>query len=695
MERADTDYSRLAEVARRLGLHEHLCLIYDSQEQQFAAALPYLRAGLERGEKCLYIVDENTAAAVLDALRKGGIDVDHYRRSGALTTADSHVTYLKEGRFDPDGMIAFLTQAIAEARATRFSGLRTLLGEMTWVLGKSDGIDRLIEYESKLNLFIRDHDARVICQYNRARFSPELILGVLRTHPLVVYGGLVCKNPYYIPPDEFQSPNQASQEVERFLHNILTWERAEEALRHSEERVRLIIDTIPTMAWSVRPDGAVDFVNQRWLDYTGLSLEEAIEQPTRAIHPEDLPRVMEKWRVHLAAGEPFEDEMRLQRANGEYRWFLVRTTPLRDKHGNIVKWYGSSVDIEDRKRAEMESRYLIDAIPQQIWSGPPDGTIDYCNDRWRSETGLALEDLRGDGWQTVLYPKDRDRVLKAWHKSVQNGTPYEQEERHWEADGTYRWYLSRGVPLRDAEGRIVRWYGTNTDIEDRKQAEEGLRRLSGQLLKSQDEERRRIARELHDSTGQKLTALLLTLSSLKGPVTELDFKSRRAFRECLALAKQSAREMRSLTYLLHPPMLEQFGLADTLRWFVREFGRRSGIAVRLKVPSQIERLPKDMTTTLFRIVQEALSNVQQHSGSKKAQVTLVLNNNQVVLEVKDFGHGIVIPPDSKRRRGKPMLGVGIAGVRERVEQFGGELQVNFSEKGTVLRAVLPIERRAA
>src|SRR5713101_2471589 len=111
---------------------------------------------------------------------------------------------------------------------------------------------------------------------------------------------------------------------------------------HTEDFLRLVIDTIPTMAWSLGPDGLVDFVNQRWLDYTGLSLEQELEEPTRPIHPEDLPHVTEKWRADIAAGEPFEDEMRLRRADGEYRWFLVRTAPLRDEQGQIVKWYGTS-----------------------------------------------------------------------------------------------------------------------------------------------------------------------------------------------------------------------------------------------------------------------------------------------------------------------------------------------------------------
>jgi PAS domain S-box-containing protein len=130
----------------------------------------------------------------------------------------------------------------------------------------------------------------------------------------------------------------------------------------------------------------------------------------------------------------------------------------------------------ERKELEQQARVLIDAIPQQIWSGPPDGNLDYCNARWRSYMGIGLKELQGDRWQSMLHPNDRERVLKAWRDSVANGTPYQQEQRHRGADGNYRWFLARGVPMRDAEGRIVRWYGTNTDIEDRKRAEEALRK---------------------------------------------------------------------------------------------------------------------------------------------------------------------------------------------------------------------------
>ena len=122
--------------------------------------------------------------------------------------------------------------------------------------------------------------------------------------------------------------------------------------RQEEDHLRLVIDTIPTMAWTILPDGTLDFVNQPWLEYTGLRMEEALEESTRTMHPEDLPGAIEKWFVVMAAGEPYESEMRLRRADGEYRRFLIRTVPLRDERGGIVKWYGTATDIEDRKRAE-------------------------------------------------------------------------------------------------------------------------------------------------------------------------------------------------------------------------------------------------------------------------------------------------------------------------------------------------------
>lgn len=240
MNEAQPDLSRLAELAGSLGPNQHLCLLYDTKEEQFAAALPFLRAGLERGERCLYIADENRAAAVLDALRKGGTDVERSLRSGALIIADKRETYLKHGRFDPDSWLRFLSQAARKEGAGKFSGMRTLLGEMTWALGENTSPDSLVEYEAKLTYYVRDHDVRVLCQYHRDRFSAEVILDIIRTHPVVVYGGIVCQNPYYVPPDELLKPNQASREVDRLLINILKWEKSVAQLRALTARLQTV-----------------------------------------------------------------------------------------------------------------------------------------------------------------------------------------------------------------------------------------------------------------------------------------------------------------------------------------------------------------------------------------------------------------------------------------------------------------------
>jgi PAS domain S-box-containing protein len=455
-----------------------------------------------------------------------------------------------------------------------------------------------------------------------------------------------------------------------------------------EERLRLIIDTIPTIVWRKLPDGSADFLNRNFREYTGLSLEHGLGW-MNAFHPDD--RSMEEWRAALAAEKPFEKEARLRRADGQHRWFLIRAVPLRDEQKNIVKWYGVSIDIDDRKRAESQSRMLLDAIPQQIWSGPSDGTLDYCNERWRSYMGLGLEELQGDGWQSMLHPDDRERVLRAWHESVTKGTPYEQQERHRGVDGTYRWFLARGLPFRDAEGRIVRWYGTNTDVEDRKQAEEELRQLSGQLLRLQDEERRRIARDLHDSTGQDLVALATTLSQLHASLPSSSRKLRKLASQCQALADQCTRDVRTLSYLLHPPMLDEAGLEDAIRHYAGGFAERTGIEVELEISPRLGRMKPHVELALFRVIQESLTNIQRHSGSPQAKIRIERDPGKITLEISDKGSGI--SGSLRRRNGKMSfgLGVGIPSMHERVTLIGGQLDIESNSSGTTVRVTIPAD----
>ncbi|MDB6093207.1 MAG: domain S-box-containing protein [Verrucomicrobia bacterium] len=471
---------------------------------------------------------------------------------------------------------------------------------------------------------------------------------------------------------------------------------AVEAVRQAEDRIRLVINTIPTMAWSVRPDGIVDFVNQRWLDYTGLSMEEEIAQPTRAIHPEDLPRIMEKWPTDMASGNLFEDEMRLRRADGEYRWFFVRTAPLRDEHGVIVKWFGSSFDVEDRKQAEMQWRVLIDAIPHQIWSCSPDGIPDYCNARWRSYTGLVLEDLPDAGWQTIIHPDDRSQVAKAWAESVTKGTPYEQEERHRGADGAYRWFLGRGVPLRNAEGRIVRWYGTNTDIEDRKKAVEALRLSEQQLLALVDrlntvreDEAKRIARELHDVLGQKLTALSMELTDLETKLADATPNQRAQIAQMNAVVDDTIEVVQELSSELRLGQLDVLGLTAAIEWQLKEFSQRSKIPCKVTRLDEITHLSDAHNTAVFRILQEALTNIVRHAGAKEVEINLQAGPSQLVLRVHDNGRGITMAELTDRKA------IGLLGMRERAQIVGGAVTITGGTgRGTTVVVTVPLKPAA-
>jgi PAS domain S-box-containing protein len=257
-----------------------------------------------------------------------------------------------------------------------------------------------------------------------------------------------------------------------------------EEIRNSEKKLRKIIDTIPTLAWCSLPDGAGIFWNRRWHEYTGLPLEVVRGWGWQdAIHPEDLKEITDKWLGFLAAGQPGEVEGRLRRFDGAYRWFLFRAEPLRDESGAIVNWYGTDTDIDDLKRAEAklrqeekELRRMTDAIPQIIIVLNPDGKAIHANRVALEYTGLSPDEVLADDFRArVFHPDDIQRVREERHKALSRSLPFENEQRARGKDGKYRWFLIRYNPLLDESGKVMRWYATATDIDDRKRDEDRTR----------------------------------------------------------------------------------------------------------------------------------------------------------------------------------------------------------------------------
>ena len=259
--------------------------------------------------------------------------------------------------------------------------------------------------------------------------------------------------------------------------------RAQEALRASEAKLRRVIDTIPTLSWCNLADGPNEFLSKSWHEYTGLSPEEAQGWGwSAAFHPDDLPPLMKRWQELLVSGEPGEIEARLRRHDGEYRWFLIRVAPFCDETGAIVRWYGTSTDIQDRKLAdealrasETNLRQTVNSIPGLICTMSPTGEIEELNQPLLEYFGKTPEELRGWRMTDAVHPDDLPEVVKAYTHSITTGTPYEIEHRCRRADGVYRWFQVRASAVRNSEGQITGWYVLLTDIEDRKGAEDALR----------------------------------------------------------------------------------------------------------------------------------------------------------------------------------------------------------------------------
>jgi signal transduction histidine kinase len=230
-----------------------------------------------------------------------------------------------------------------------------------------------------------------------------------------------------------------------------------------------------------------------------------------------------------------------------------------------------------------------------------------------------------------------------------------------------------------------------TMAEEASEREEKYRRLSGRLITLQDEERRRLALDLHDSTGQRLAALTMNLDAVGRATKALDARSRRALAESRSLADQCAREVRTFAYLLHPPLLDEAGLLSAVRWYAEGFANRSGIHVALDLVG-IGRLPAPVETALFRVVQEALTNVHRHASTTTAAIRLWATAGAVALDIHDEGRGRRAAGTRERGTLRETLGVGIQGMRERVHQLGGTFDVEFRDTGTTVRVRVPLDR---
>jgi signal transduction histidine kinase len=396
----------------------------------------------------------------------------------------------------------------------------------------------------------------------------------------------------------------------------------------------------------------------------------------------------------IAACRPLEYEARFLRANGQVRVMHSRALPVVDGAGRLTRYVGMSQDVTERRREENRLR-TSEALLDQAEEIAGFGCWEYdvaSGGVLISKQLRKMYELDPDEpwdsdryWNNVLG-SDRDDLRRMVLEAIAECKPFEYVTRYRLSEGPVRVFHARGSPSGSADsGEHFR--GVVHDITAQMHIEEELRRLSRDLMKTQDEERRQIARELHESAGQTLAALKMTLTNLEEALNEKDDGAEVHLRAARGLAEDAIREVRVLSYLMHPPMLDEVGLGPTLQWYGRGFSDRSNIQTTVEVDGEFGRLPQPIETTIFRIVQEALTNVHRYSGSKTVTIRLIREQDRALVEIIDRGCGLQSAAPGRNVR----LGVGIAGMRERVKQLEGRFEIESAAgRGTTVRAILPL-----
>jgi PAS domain S-box-containing protein len=482
------------------------------------------------------------------------------------------------------------------------------------------------------------------------------------------------------------------------------------------ERFRRLVEVMPIAVYVCDASGMIQDYNDRAVELWGC--EPVLGDPAqrycgslRLYSPDGklIPHQESKMAEVLRTGiEACDLEVVIERPDGSFITVLVNIVPLINGDGELIGAMNCFQDITDRKRTEEELRrserllrVVLDALPvgvvvmdlsgdlilsnpaaQHIWNRLiATGSERYAESKaWWHATG---ERVAPEEWASV--------------RAVVHGETSVNEVIEIEAfDGTRRIIQNSAIPIRDSSERITGAVVVNEDISARKAAERErndsynqMRALTGRLMHAQDDERRRIAQMLHETTAQDLAALKMLLARLNRTADRLRDAERSALTESISLAEQSMTAVRTLSYLLHPPFLDEAGLLAALRWYAAGFSERSGIKVELDLPDSFVRLPLDTETALFRIVQESLINVHRHAGSDTARIRL-RRNAELVLEIQDLGQGIPRTSLTQIMSGGGVVGVGIAGMCKRIEQLGGRLEIESGDQGTTVRAWLPL-----
>jgi PAS domain S-box-containing protein len=504
----------------------------------------------------------------------------------------------------------------------------------------------------------------------------------------------------------------------------------ERKLRLDAELLAGIVASSDDAIISKNLDGIITSWNKSAERMFGYTAAEAIGRHITLIIPSDRRDEEVSIIKRLRRGERIDHFQTVRvRKDGAMVDVSLSISPVRDSAGRVVGASKVARDITAQLRAEealreseQRLRALVNASSYVVYHMSPD----WSEMRQLAGHGFISDtDKPNKNWlQEYIDPADQQLLLDKIQEAVRNKSLFELEHRVRRADGSLGWTLSRAVPLLDAKGQIAEWFGAASDVTARKRAEENyrhlaetlesevrartlelenrnaevvrqselLREFSQRMLQAQDEERRRIARELHDSAGQTLTVLGISLAQLVQKAGRRAPELANDSEMIQEAVQQLHREIRTTSYLLHPPLLDENGLSSALQWYVEGLVERSGLDIQLDIPEDFGRLSRDLELVIFRLVQESLTNIHRHSGSKTAKIRIARKPDAINLDVQDHGSGMSSKKLADIQSGRS--GVGIQGMRERLRQFAGAMNIESDASGTRISVMIPVPAAA-